>query len=71
MDALLYNKYYEAIINGALSKLYLMKTGEWFNANLAQYYQKAFDDNITRAGIDRMRNYGRGVLKLKGVSLGV
>lgn len=64
-DPILYERYHEAIINGALARLYLAKATPWHDKTLAEYHRQLAAQQITAAGIDRLTGGIRGPIPFK------
>lgn len=60
IDKLLYDRYHETIIAGALSELLLMTKYEFADVRLAAYYKQEFSKGISTAKIDVARDFTSG-----------
>ena len=65
VDELIYQNYREAIIDYALSQLYIIKQARWFDLSLAQFHARRYKEGVARAGADRLFGTRRGRIKLK------
>lgn len=64
VDRIFYERYHEAVINGALARLYLAKTTPWHDRQLAEYHRRLFDNGVASAGMDRLTGNMRGRIKM-------
>lgn len=51
VDASLYEKWHDAIVNGALYNIHLMPNRPWSSMSRADYYKRLFDEDVSRATI--------------------
>lgn len=61
----LLDDYYDAICNGAKSRLMLMNNASWANPQLAAVNKKFFDDQVTAAMARRNRAFGRAATRVR------
>lgn len=66
IDATLYNKWHDAIVNGALSEIHLMTNQPWSSVSRADYRRRLFEDAISRATIRKVMNGKREALRVTG-----
>lgn len=64
LDSVLYERYHETILDGALARLYLAKTTPWHDKELANLHKTQFDQGIAAAGLDRLTGDTRGPFKM-------
>ncbi|ETD67551.1 hypothetical protein V757_11215 [Pelistega indica] len=64
VDQLIYERYFDTVINGALARLYLAKTTPWHDRGLAEYHRQLFDKGVAVAGMDRQTGHMRGRIKM-------
>lgn len=65
VDALLYERYHEGVLNGALARLYAAKMTPWHDKQLAEYHRQLFDKDVSEAGIDRLTGGTRGAFPMR------
>jgi hypothetical protein len=65
VDRSFYERYHEAIISGALARLYRAKGTTWFDAGMAKLHQLDFDNRVTAAGLDRLTGSMRGRFRMR------
>lgn len=51
VDVSLYDKWYDAIVNGALYNIHMMPNRPWSSMSRADYYKRMFDEDVSRATI--------------------
>lgn len=64
VDSLIYDRYHDVVVNGALSWLLVMRHYEFADPNMAMMYNKEFRRGVTQAKIDTMREFETGTQKL-------
>lgn len=64
VDSVFYERYHEAVINGALARLYLARATPWHDKQLAEYHRRLFDNGVAAAGMDRLTGHVRGRIKM-------
>lgn len=64
VDRLLFDRYHDVVVNGALAELLLMQQYEFANLNTATLYQKNYHKGIAMAKIDFARQYETGTQRL-------
>jgi hypothetical protein len=62
IDATLYNKWHDAIVNGALSEIHMMTNQPWSSVSRADYRRRLFEDAVSRATIRKVMNGRREAL---------
>jgi hypothetical protein len=65
VDRLFYERYHEAVVHGALARLFAIKKAEWYDPQLATLHTGQFDDKVTGAGMDRLTGNTRGPFRMK------
>lgn len=60
VDKLLYDRYHDVVVNGALADLLLMRQYDFADPQMAQVYDQRFKQGITKAKIDVMREFETG-----------
>lgn len=65
IDRVLYDRYHEGVVNGALARVLLLKGMPWFDAALATFHRRLAGDAISAAGLDRLTRGERGPFKMK------
>lgn len=66
VDRMLYEKYHEAVVNGALARMLVIKGMPWYDAALSTFYRDSAARDITAAGVDRLTGGRRGPFKMRG-----
>jgi hypothetical protein len=66
IDATLYNKWHDAIVNGALSEIHLMTNQPWSSVSRADYRRRLFEEAISRATIRKVMKGRREPLHVSG-----
>lgn len=61
LDKLIFDRYHDVVVNGALSSLLLMRQYEFADPQMAMLYQRQFQQGIAKAKIDAMRGFETGV----------
>lgn len=69
VDRLLYDKYREVIINGALARLHLVKSAKWYDPNLAVVFSREYQRGIAQANSERLMGVARNKIKMTGGKL--
>ena len=64
VDARFYEQFHEAVVNGALARLYRLRKTDWFDPNLAEYHRRLADGQITAAGLERLTQGQRGPFRM-------
>lgn len=64
VDKLLYDRYHDVVVNGALSNLLFMRQYEFADPQMAMVYEKRLKQGIAQAKIDTMRAFETGVQTL-------
>ncbi|WP_147628828.1 hypothetical protein [Pelistega indica] len=64
-DRIIYDRYHETVINGALARLYLAKTTPWHDRQLAEYHRTLFGAGVSAAGMDRLTGGVRGPFAMR------
>ncbi|MBF0785776.1 hypothetical protein E4T80_09925 [Muribacter muris] len=64
VDKLLFDRYHEVVVNGALANLLLMRQYEFADPQMAMFYETRFKQGIAQAKIDTMRQFETGTQKL-------
>jgi hypothetical protein len=65
IDRLFYERYHEAIVHGALARLFGIKKTEWYDPQLATMHDVKYDDGVAAAGMDRLTGDTRGPFRMK------
>lgn len=60
VDKLLFDRYHDVVVNGALANLLLMRQYEFADPQMAMFYDKQFKQGIAKAKIDTMRAFETG-----------
>lgn len=66
VDVRFYEQLHEAVVNGALARLYRLKKTDWYDPNLAEYHRKLAEGQITAAGLERLTQGQRGPFRMRG-----
>lgn len=64
VDKLIFERYHDVVVNGALSWLLMMRQYDFADPQMAMLYSKEFRKGITGAKIDTMREFETGTQKL-------
>lgn len=64
VDKLLFDRYHDVVVNGALANILLMRQYEFADPQMAMLYEQQFRKGITQAKIDTMRQFETGTQKL-------
>lgn len=64
VDKLIYDVYREAIIDKALSMLYMVKQARWFDLTLSQMHARNYNNWVVQAGADRLVGVRRGKIRM-------
>lgn len=65
VDAQLYTKYFDAIIDGALFEIHMMPNYPWSSVSRADYRRRQFDDKISKASVNRVLKGNRRPMKAR------
>ena len=65
LPEILYQRYSDRLVVGALSKIHLMKGEAWYDAPLADRMEKKFNAGVTVAALDRLTGHGMGPFPMK------
>lgn len=65
VDSLIYDRYHDVVVNGALSWLLVMRHYDFAEPQMAMLYNKEFRKGITAAKIDTMRAFETGTQKIQ------
>lgn len=60
VDKLLFDRYHDVVVNGALSQLLLMRQYAFADPQMAMMYERHFKQGIAQAKIDVMRDFETG-----------
>ncbi|MFU2079362.1 hypothetical protein ACLSYV_03560 [Avibacterium avium] len=66
VDKLIYDRYHDVVVNGALADLLLMRQYEFADPQMAMVYEKRFKQGIAQAKIDTMRDFSTDTQSLIG-----
>jgi len=69
VDRIYYDRFHEAIINGALYRLFLIKGTAWYDPNVALAYKGLYDTSVAAGGVERLMGFQRGRIKLHGARI--
>lgn len=64
VDEQFYRKWFDAIINGALSEIHLMPNYPWSSVSRADYRRRLFEDDVSRAAVRRVMKGNRVPLQV-------
>lgn len=64
VDKLLFDRYHDVVVNGALSYLLLMRQYEFADPQMAIWYEQKFKQGIAQAKIDVMQRFETGLHSL-------
>lgn len=65
VDEVFYNKYFNAIIDGAMAEIHLMPNYPWSSVSRADYRRKRFEDAISKAVVRRVQKGNRRPLRME------
>lgn len=65
LDTQFYNKYFDAIVSGALAEIHLMPNRPWSSNAKADYRRKLFEEEVSRAVTRKVMNGGTQQLKMR------
>lgn len=65
LDSRLFDQWHDAIVNGALSNLYMMPSRPWSSVSRADYSRRLFNEAIGMATVSRVMEGKRGPLKMR------
>ena len=68
VDKLLYDRYQDVVVNGALANLLFMRQYDFADPQMAMLYEKRFKQGITQAKIDVTRDFETGTQLLRSES---
>ncbi len=60
-----YDKWFDAIINGALAEIHMMPNRPWSSVSRAEYRRKLFNEDVSRATIRKVLQGKREPLKMR------
>lgn len=66
VDRLLFDRYQDVIVNGALANILLMRKYEFADVQLASVYETKFRNEINRVKIEVLRNFSNSESFIKG-----
>lgn len=60
VDKLLFDRYHDVIVNGALSELLLMRKYDFADPQMAMFYKREYQQGLAKAKIDVARDFNTG-----------
>lgn len=69
VDALIYQRYRDVIIDKALAMLYQVKQARWFDLQLSLQHEKQYKAGLVQATADRLFGVKRGKIKMRAGGL--
>jgi hypothetical protein len=65
LNSVLYDKWHDAIINGALSEIHMIPSRPWSSVSRADYRRRLFEEDISRATIRKVMQGRRQYMDIK------